>query len=185
MTYDKESDRAKQGHDFEKYMQRMLRDKLNVHDVRILTIRQLIYALCGRSPAKQLFLSFIPSLDERYGDILLYSNGQRFARLSCKSVKNGTTITATHDHVESFNKDGDDTYYVFAIVNEYGEPMGDVCMIPSKEFKRIWNLNTTETTTFIGIQELILSGDCIFGLNAIISELERSARRATLHEDFQ
>lgn len=183
MTYDKESDRAKQGHDFEKYMQRMLSAKLNVDCVRIVTIKQLIDAFCGKSSSRQLFSSFIPSLDERYGGILLYSNGRRFARLSCKSVKNGTTITATHDHVESFNKDGDDTYYVFAIVNDDGEPMGDVCMLHSKQFKRIWNLNTTETSTFIGMQELILSGDCIFGLSGIISELERSARRAALYED--
>lgn len=176
MTYDKGSDKAKQGHGFEKYIQRTLINKLNINEARVITIPQLIDTFCGKSSSRPLFSSFIPSLDQRHGDILLYSAGRRFARLSCKSVKNGTTITATHEHVSSFCDDDDSAYYIFAIVNDEGEPLGDICMISSVQFQRIWELNTNEYITFIGMQELLLSSDCIIGIAGICQELERCAR---------
>lgn len=175
MTYDKDSDKAKQGHAFEKYIQRILIARLSVNEARIITIPQLIDTFCGKSSSRNSFLSFVPSLDQRYGDILLYSAGRRFARLSCKSVKNGTTITATHEHVNAFSDDNDSTYYIFAITNDDGEPMGDVCMISSAQFERIWKLNTNEKITFIGMQELLLSSDCIVGMAGICQELQRCA----------
>lgn len=106
--------------------------------------------------------SFISEIDQHYGDILVYHDGELKARISVKS-STGTTTTFSKAHIEEFCRDdilseGVMRYFAFAHTDINGLPLGPVTFVrydvAAKIYER-YSRNGSDGSMFMGLQQTL------------------------------
>lgn len=176
-TYKPDSSRTKQGEGFERYTNEALKRDLHVSDIGIMSVNENLKRIFGEALDKQLKAqpALIPGTDSAYGDVIITRHEQDIIRISYKSTS-GSTITLSKSHLKNFCDDEDGkNFFIFAVVNEDGVPVGEYGMLPAsvvkKQFDKFGQDGKQEETKFIGVQHLHNADGCVRGWKFLVSLL--------------